>query len=245
MNIRFRTVLALGVCVLCATAAWADWDPGQPHKMHFPQLPDPAGWDVNATYPKVLADDWRCSQTGPVTDIHLWVSSQGYDGRPNFQQMRLSIHDNDPGPPSKPRNLLWERIFTIADPIVKIRQYGTGPQGWFDPNTGFWRRPDHEVFYQVNVVGIPQPFVQKLGEIYWLDASFYVPPGVPRVGWKTSRNHFMDDAVWGDLPSPQWKELRDPITQESLDLAFVITPEPQALLLLTLGGLILARRPAR
>jgi len=24
----------------------ADWDPGDGHKMHFPQLPDPEGWDV-------------------------------------------------------------------------------------------------------------------------------------------------------------------------------------------------------
>ena len=36
-------------CILCMllifpSMALADWDPGDGHKMHFPQLPDPLGW---------------------------------------------------------------------------------------------------------------------------------------------------------------------------------------------------------
>ncbi len=53
--------------------------PEDGHKMHFPQLPDEDGWDVNATQPQVLADDWTCSQTGWVKDIHFWGSWQGGD----------------------------------------------------------------------------------------------------------------------------------------------------------------------
>ena len=55
---------------------------GEPveHKMHFPQLPDEDGWDVNAT-DMCLADDWECSETGYVTDVHFWGSwEQGYMG---------------------------------------------------------------------------------------------------------------------------------------------------------------------
>ncbi|MCJ7578787.1 MAG: hypothetical protein MUO91_10085, partial [candidate division Zixibacteria bacterium] len=52
------------------------------HKMHFPQLPDLEGWDVYAVYPKTLADDWKCSATGPVTDIHFWGSWKDIDGDP-------------------------------------------------------------------------------------------------------------------------------------------------------------------
>ena len=43
----------------------------------FPQLPDPKGWDV-AYSGCWLADDWRCSETGPVSDVHFWVSFSGW-----------------------------------------------------------------------------------------------------------------------------------------------------------------------
>ena len=70
------------VCVaLYAAPARADWQPGDGHKMHFPQLPDEDGWDVNATMGVCLADDWMCSETGPVEDIHFWGSwKHGDDG---------------------------------------------------------------------------------------------------------------------------------------------------------------------
>jgi hypothetical protein len=72
------TFLAMACVALLAAPAIADWNPGDGHKMHFPQLPDEDGWDVNATTngdPYVcLADDWMCSQTGPVEDIHFWGS---------------------------------------------------------------------------------------------------------------------------------------------------------------------------
>jgi hypothetical protein len=60
-------------------------------------------------------------------------------------------------------------------------------------------------------------------------------------GWKTSLDHWNDDAVWS-VPGTIWQELRDPATGESLDLAFVITPEPATLSALLLGILALCRR---
>jgi len=72
--IRRRVVSAGLAIVLSAVGAAADWQPADGHKMHFPQLPDEEGWDVNATAPMILADDWRCSQSGLVTDIHFWGS---------------------------------------------------------------------------------------------------------------------------------------------------------------------------
>jgi len=55
----------------------------------------------------------------------------------------------------------------------------------------------------------------------------------------------MDDAVWYGLDTERWIELRDPITGESLDMAFVITPEPATLALLALGGLGVLGRVVR
>ena len=64
-------------------------------------------------------------------------------------------------------------------------------------------------------------------------------------GWKTSRDNFEDDAVYyGMLPTQVWTwlPLEDPDTGETLDMAFVITPEPATLGLLLLGGLAMLRR---
>lgn len=248
---RYTAVLAIVLGLLLCPAARADWNPGEPHKMHFPQLPDPEGWDVNMMWPKVLADDWRCAETGPVSDIHFWFSVERDDPL-TLDLLRLggivhtSIHADIPAQPgthSRPGALLWEREFPVGPGGAFFREYGQGPQGWYNPNTGEFRRPDHFMFYQMNIEGIVDPFIQEQGTIYWLDLSIRLPTIPPNgIGWKTSLDHFNDDAVWGDLPNPMWQELRDPTTGVSLDLAFVITPEPGSVVLLTIGALALLRR---
>ncbi|MBM4107813.1 MAG: hypothetical protein FJ255_03220 [Phycisphaerae bacterium] len=247
---RARTIAWIVVGAGCALVpfAHADWNPGDPHKMHWPQLPDPQGWDVNMTWPKVLADDWRCSQTGPVSDIHFWFSWE-YDQPAPIEWIDVSIHSDIPATPgshSRPGDLLWARRFMPSMPNVRFRPYGQGPQGWYDPKTGLWRRPDHLAFYQANIDHIDNPFIQQQGTIYWLDLSIKLPDGINRrIGWKTSRDHFNDDAVWqhrGEPPPWSWNELRDPITHESLDLAFVITPAPGTVALLGLASIMVARR---
>ena len=52
-----------------------DWLAGGPHKMHWPQLPDlsPAGIDVSGMG-TVLADDFMCTASGPISRIHFWGS---------------------------------------------------------------------------------------------------------------------------------------------------------------------------
>ena len=210
--------------------------------MHYPQLPDPFGWDVNATFPQVLADDWQCSETGPVSDVHLWGSWEFDQGAPDLiTNIHLSIHSNIPAPAgggfSMPGELLWEGDFFTGQFTV-IDPYGTGDQGWYDPSTGDSRRPDHNLFNQINIVDIPDPFIQIKDEVYWLDVSVHTVSESIRWGWKTSQDHFMNDAVWADDPFSSitgWQELIDPQTGESLDLAFVITPEPATLIVLALG----------
>ena len=252
-------LLTLSIVVMfVAVPAVADWDEGDPYKMLNPQLPDPNGWDVFAGTnfdgtQKVLADDWLCTETGPVSDVHIWGSWRWDEGTSvpgAITGIYLSIHDDVPAdqtnPYSHPGNLLWDRFF---DPTqFTVRDYGTGEQGWYNPNTGEYNRFDHQLYHQININPIEDPFIQEEGTIYWLDVSVVTIDPFLEWGWKTTQDHWNDDAVWSDFDISigdgisGWQELRDPITGESLDMAFVITPEPGTMLLLGLGGTALIFR---
>ena len=259
-------LLSIFVAVLLLTSpTWADWVPGDGHKMHFPQLPDPTGWDVLATDPVGLADDWQCSQTGPVDDIHIWGSWKDDEQAP-IVHVSVAIFSNITAgvdiPFSQPGTQLWSREFT-SDQFTLV-EYGTGDQGWYDPTatSGGWIEHDHFSYHQINIENIDDPFPQKRDEIYWLGVIVQLGPDYPFAawGWKTADtdsypdpytgSHFMDDAVWTYVPEDEpplvFYELFDP-SGKSLDLAFVITPEPATLLVLALGlipALLKRRRKA-
>ncbi len=204
------------------------------HKMHYPQLPDPNGWDVVATmghdlHPGiVVADDFMCSKSLPITDIHFW-GSWLYDVEAPIFGFFLSIHDNVIGPPSHPGEELWSAYITDYEMVPE----GEGPQGWYDPFEGWYEQSNHIMYYRYDIDSIPEPFYQDSGTIYWLNIIADIgPPGYqgfpepPLWGWKTSLDHWMDDAVWSVfMPPYAWTPLYDPITGETLDMAFVITGE--------------------
>ena len=177
------TVVTIGL--MFAGSALADWDPGDGHKMHFPQLPDPNGWDVDFTTPKFLADDWLCTGTGPVEDIHFWVSHQGGE-IPVLWGLDVRIFDNVPasaaGPAfSQPGQELWNANLSISD--IQTAPGGVGDQGWFDPYTGVAIPSDHTSFFQINLTDFDEPFIQQQGDIYWLGISLDVSH---EDGWKTA-----------------------------------------------------------
>ncbi|MGB7062239.1 MAG: hypothetical protein WBF13_07790 [Candidatus Zixiibacteriota bacterium] len=193
-----------------------DWQPGDPHKMHYPQLPDEDGWDVNATQPLVLADDWECSEEGWVKDIHFWGSwKHGIEG--TIVGFWLSIHSNIPDPDgpgpgySMPGQTLWELYvedfdFTPIDPPTM--------EGWYDPSTGEVFPDDHQAYFQYNIcLQEPDWFYQYQDTIYWLNISAIVLEYPDAVwGWKSSENHFMDDAVWAYWGELDWVEIYEPGT---------------------------------
>jgi hypothetical protein len=223
------------------------------------QSPDPYGWDVSFTN-AVLADDWQCPQSGPVSSISFWVSFKGgfeppQEGDFTGPDLHISICADIPaveGQYSMPGNVLWERTFSDAQGSssggYNGQEDGRGNQGWFDPFTGEATANDHTAYYLVSTNSIADPFIQQAGTIYWLEIAAILPTGENyEVGWKTSYNHFMDDATWSSSAAG-WQDLHypenDPLYRggQSIDLAFVITPEPATMCLFGLGALSLIRR---
>jgi len=137
----FMLLAGTGAALMLAVpAARADWNEGDPFKMHFPQMPDlQTGMNIRACEPKVLADDWRCTQTGDVTDIHLWASWwQDIAFRPTFQ---ISIWSDLPASQSAagysmPHQLLRERWFEPGQYTGRscYRHDPDDPEPFFDPN---------------------------------------------------------------------------------------------------------------
>lgn len=216
-----RLFSAAAFLLIAALAARADWDEGGPYKMHFAQLPDPYGWDVNCTM-ATLADDWLCTESGYVTNIHFWVSWIGDIEGSGIQDIHLSIHADDrSGMYSKPRDpALWTADLSSGNFQISYRFYGQGEQGWFDPMTGGYLTQNHTNYFQINCINITNAFYQEEGQTYWLDVR--IQPIGAVLGWKTALPpHFQDDGVFYDSMLG-WLELRNPTNGESLDLAFVI-----------------------
>jgi len=228
--IRWMTV-GLATLIL-ATAVRADWDPNAldpmdatNHKMHFPQMPDlengvdvldgPYNSDLGGAGIKVLADDWKCSDSGPVTDIHVWSSYLGdfrHEPPPNTM-FNVAIYDDVPATPtshSMPGKLLWNRY---VKPDAERLYAENLTEDFYDPNQQMDIGQDTQCWQYNFFFDESDAFRQEEGEIYWLSVShtadldgdgmvFINDLLLPTIGWaygwKTTDNRFNDAAVYID-----------------------------------------------
>jgi len=207
---------------------------GEEWKMHFPQWPDltEMGVDVYTEYPLTLADDFRCTRTGPITNFTIWCSWMYDEIIPDFTFFELSLwsdNPNGPGGYSEPEELLWSWMFFPGDYIEEQFAHVEPGEWWYNPWNGdcFWPA-DYWVWQYDFHVPEADAFFQEDGTIYWLSVTAHQPedPGeYVSIGWKSSHLHWNDDAVWRieDIP---WQELRypgqHPLEGQSMDLAFLI-----------------------
>jgi hypothetical protein len=233
-----RIFPALFPLLLAATmSARADWPNTNATK--WVQYPDQSvnGIDILMSKPLMLADDFLCTNTGPVTDIHLWASwlqDMAYPV-PVTLGIWTDVPTNPPVEPySHPGQLIWSETFTPAQ--MQVRPWFTNqpPGEWFwDPRQ---QQPlEHDtIIWQYNFYPT-NPFVQegtpKNPVVYWLSVTVNLADR--QVGWKTSTNHWNDDSVWVETdaeghPLLPWKEIRDPFEPAtSLDLAFALTTKAE------------------
>jgi len=210
------------------------------------QMPDLStnGIDIYACKPLILADDFLCTKRTLITDIRVWGSwlndilpAEGAGA----VEFTLSIHADIPDPDgegplySMPGQVLWFRKFAPFTFNVQMFQSQID-EGWWDPRTPSYIFPgDHVCWLYYFQVPEAEAFCQEGSPenpiVYWLDVQAR-PVGeaaVAQFGWKTSIDHWNDDAVWGQgiepYPGP-WQELRYPpgheLHPDSIDLAFAI-----------------------
>jgi hypothetical protein len=204
----------------------------------------PTGIDVNATASPLggpqflLADDFLCTQSGPIQMIYVWGSwrrDQYPLGDPGAVDFTLSLHlDNPAGPGgfSEPGPLLWMRDFHPGE--FQFLQWAANLQeGWLDPPDAYVPFGD-TVCWLYEFPLMPGEFYQEgspdFPVIYWLDVQARPHESGTKFGWKTSETQWHDDAVWTqgtEPPVEPWRELHyppgHPWAGNSLDLAFAIT----------------------
>ena len=228
-----------------------------PDNTKYVQWPDlsPNGIDIKADGEMILADDFECTFTSALTDVHLWGSWLN-DLVGEIRTIHLSIHEDDPigpggmrpdNPYSMPGEQLWEwDVFEYE--MYPFHELASGMEWWWDPARGILQEDGDTTVWKIDASIPPElAFIQRGTPdepvTYWLDVRVDVAPAEPgttqpEFGWKTRQwpEHYMDDAVWdigSELPRT-WNELEyppehpyyDPDAPEgSIDMAFALTFE--------------------
>jgi len=224
-----------GVPILAGEGEPCDWKSGDPHKMHWPQLPDlsPTGIDVSLGR-AMLADDFKCTATGPIRDIHIWGSFLKDilpEHGPDSLTFEIRIYTDVPATTassSRPGEPKWRKAFKPGE--YTYRRVHDGDEDWYDPASGTYLPANHRYAFQYNFCIEEQPFVQEEGKIYWLAVKdLSANPSAYTFGWKTTAPQYRwnDDAVYRVSEGAAWMEMSYPqrhkYEDQTLDLAFVIT----------------------
>ena len=238
----FVLIFTLGHVALMAQgdSTACPWQRGDLHKMHWAQPPDEGFTGAAVSIPQtVLADDFRCTSTGPMRSIHLWGSflddllpKKG----PDSLTFELSIHANMPGSAetwSRPGAVVWSQAFRPG--AYKAAKVHNGPQDWYDPIHNQYSSANHRETYQYDFCIEQEPFVGQPGVIYWLAVKELSASMNYTFGWQTTARQLRwnadgvylhpDDASWFKMTFPEGHRYAN----ETLDLAFVISDGEESL----------------
>jgi hypothetical protein len=125
-----------------------------------------------------------------------------------------------------PGQLLADLGFSESNVVVTPIDPPT-TEGWYDPYMQDILPDNHQRYYQYDFyLDSSQWFFQDSGTVYWLGVTT-IPLMFNETmwGWKSSLDHWNDNAVMEINLSADWIELFEPPPGGSLDMAFVITGE--------------------
>ncbi len=225
-----RKILGIFVYILLITGVvlQASENKNNTNPLESNQDPDPNGWDVNATLPMIVADDFICDMSGAIKAIIFWGSWKGDNNDSCGHFPFVSIHENLPvGHPNNPNNyaipgtILW----SLGGLITVETEMAPSQQGWCDPVYNVWLPEDHQKWFEYNCDFGMSGFSQTVNTHYWLSIRMDVFSS-SNWGWKTALNQSNNCSVWGN-PNPlspggyDWYELRAQ-NGDALDMSFVL-----------------------
>ena len=171
------------------------------------------GWDEVSNYnhqpDPIMADDWKCEDDRPITDIHWWGSFKGWT-QPHLPPIlpiafRIGIWTDVPATVdmySHPGQLIWENECTTS--VWNFAGYDVDPR-CDDPQ---YPCEENEACFQwaqflnQDEWFRQEPMADGTPNVYWLSiAPIYAPnvdyadPDFYPWGWKTREHFFNDDAI--------------------------------------------------
>ncbi|MGC8862410.1 MAG: hypothetical protein ACP5R5_06485, partial [Armatimonadota bacterium] len=217
---------------------YAKWS--QPPRPYY--TPAFNGWDERSVYGRnqIVADDWVCLSTKPVTDIHWWGSFEGWSSEQLPPRMPDGFHitiwtDVPPNGTgySHPGEVIWSAF---------CNNYRCEFAGWdIDPRMD--RVPEACFKFEQELAPDQWFWQESVSSIYWISIAAVYFEGYPEEylwGWKTRpRKDSLapDDAVRIFDPTSPWPGSRyvrgepivwPPESGNSWDMAFVLTTLPTA-----------------
>ncbi|MHC4300902.1 MAG: DUF7901 domain-containing protein [Planctomycetota bacterium] len=255
LNQKVLLIVSAALLIALEIQAWAGaskWS--QPPVEIDPKAPKPVycGWDESSfsvvpfltprlQLSKIVADDFRCLGTMPITSIRWWGSYEGWDlfDPPKDRPIAwlIGFWSNVPASPqadpdySYPQMLLWQ-VEVAADRVltepVGIDSFGDKFSDLC--HRYFVRLKSDEYFRQADYHDT------TLDNVFWISiVAVYADSVLPEFmwGWKSRPSHWMDSAVAFDLagkPEPGFSpapQTIDPLSDttvcgepNSYDMAF-------------------------
>ena len=184
-------------------------------------LDTPKTWSA-----QILADDYQCTLSGPVTQIGVWGcyyldALPGNDA--NNVQFTVSIRDDLPAAVgrkySMPGKILWTKVFTKGQ--FTVQESASKRQSFFSPcDAEYITNSQKRTFKYTFKIDRSQAFVQAGSSekpvVYWLSVQARITQSggnMARFGWKTSASNWNDDATWAQAQerySGTWQKLNYP-----------------------------------
>ena len=170
--------------------------------------PTISGWDEMSNYEQlnIVADDWECNDSRPITAIHWWGSfigwSQPYPPSVMPQTFHIGIWTDVPDPDpcdhnnfSHPGTLVWENY--CSSYVWNFAGYDK------DPRAGGGAPQEDSCFQFNQLLSQDQWFYQEPSgdpcnpRVYWLSIAPVWGGTTPTYqwGWKSRPHFFNDDAV--------------------------------------------------
>jgi hypothetical protein len=212
-------------------------------------VPIYCGWDEPSftedpcSYWKVVADDFRCLGTMPVTSVHWWGSYVGWEGpeppQPEPIAWRIGFWSNVPADVAAEYSYPEELLRQVEVPADCVRGQWAGYDKSPDPCLPWDTCFEYYVDLEPNQYFWQADFnANTIDSIFWISITAIYPNDVNDVefpwGWKTRPWSWMDDAVRFELyQAPQLGTVLDPCDvtpieydRESYDVAFELDTDP-------------------